>query len=209
MKSKHNSPQICEWSYMIRIDEIGNKPFSLTIEADDEEKEFVARRLGISKIKNLSADISIYRTRENSNIFHVSGKLTAFVIQQCVVTLEDIENTIEEEFDGWFTDQERTLSFMKAKRERLKSRTGADLPIQDEHEDPEEIHNGMIDIGELTVQHLSLALPQYPHGDQEIISNNPNSQLISDESDNKSKEESLLRKNPFASLKNWKERQKG
>jgi uncharacterized metal-binding protein YceD (DUF177 family) len=116
--------------------------------------------------------------------------------QNCVVSLEPFELQLSEEFEGWFADKDNTVSFAAAKKEREVVKPHAEVEILDEKEDPEAIIDGVIDLGEFTAQHISLAIPPYPHkegvhyevGDDEFQVD----------------EKSPLRKNPFEALKNWK-----
>ncbi len=186
---------IPEWHYPVPAEEIGRSVTRFAIEAGEEEKESIARRLAIVRIELLHADISMSRD-QNDHIIHICGTLTAEVIQECVVTLEPVSARIEEKFEGWFADNEKTVSFEKARRDRLKLKAGIDVPILEENEDPEPIVDGIIDIGELVVQNLSLLLPVYPHSEGVVFEQ-------SDE-DKENQKKSELRKNPFSALKDWK-----
>ena len=185
-----------EWSHFFDVDDIEANRAELDISASEEEREDVARRLNVVAINSITADLVI--TRESSGgFFHVNGSFEALVVQECVVTLEPIETKVSEPVEGWYADKQGAVSFAAAKREREGAKSQGEVEILDESEDPEALIEGVIDLGELVTQHLSLAIPPYPHkegAEYEVT-------------DDKFKlnENSPLRKNPFEALKDWKE----
>ncbi len=185
-----------EWSYLFNINDIEKGRAELTISPSNDECEDIARRVDVLNIKDVKANLVI--TRESgSAIHHVSGKFKAIVTQECVITLEPIETEISEAIEGWFADKQSAVSFAAAKREREGIKTQGEIEILDESEDPEPIIEGLIDLGELVTQHISLAIPPYPHKEGAEF----------EVTDDKFKlnENSPLRKNPFEALKDWKE----
>jgi uncharacterized metal-binding protein YceD (DUF177 family) len=107
-----------------------------------------------------------------------------------------VRSRIEDEFEAWFADPQSFVSFTKAKNEKTSKTPEGEVHVVDEKDDPEPIINGKIDVGDLVVQHLSLALPQYPraHG---VSWNNDDEPEVSTPGAEK-------RPNPFAALKDWK-----
>ena len=79
------------------------------------------------------------------------------------MSLEAFETELSEDVEGWFADKENRVSFAAAKKEREVVKSHAEVEILDEKEDPEAIIDGVIDLGEFTAQHISLAIPPYPH----------------------------------------------
>lgn len=187
-----------EWSHFYDVEDLENKPERLTIEASEEELEDVARRLQIVAIKSAKADLVLKR-EQGGRVIHVCGTFTTLIVQECVVTGEPIETELCEPVEGWFADKEKTVSFAAVKRDREADKhNNLEVKLMDESEDPEPVLNGAIDLGELVTQHISLALPPFPHkegvhyeiGDENVQIN----------------EDSPLRKNPFEALKDWKEK---
>lgn len=150
-----------EWSEWIDTDTLDEKGLSRHISADEAACEALARRLGVQEVKALEADLKIMPAAGGT--FEVTGGFKADIVQTCVVTLEPIESRIEEPLEGWFTDREKTLSFAKARQDRDTKKGHVEVEMLDEREDPEEMVNGHIDLGELVTQHLSLAINPYPH----------------------------------------------
>lgn len=194
--------QTNEWSHFIAAEKVDNKPSRVKIHADERELKNVAMRAGVSIINSLEADLTLER-EQAGRVIHVAGRFKANLTLECVVSAEEFDLELEEPVEGWFEDKESTVSFMRALKERDTKQGngekagGVEVEITSEEEDPEDMVNGQVDLGELVVQHLILAIPAYPHkrgvkfkfGDEEI----------------KPTEDSPLRKNPFEALKDWKE----
>ena len=185
-----------EWSHFFDIEDMDGDHMALSIEASEEECEDIARRVKINEIKDVKADIQILK-QSGAASYHVKGTVLATVIQECVVTLEPIETQIKEPLEGWFADKERTVSFAVAKRQREGVRNNGEVEIMAESDDPEPLIEGVIDLGELVTQHISLAIPAYPHKEG----------VEYEVTDDKFKldDDSPLKKNPFEALKDWKE----
>ncbi|NQZ13287.1 MAG: DUF177 domain-containing protein [Alphaproteobacteria bacterium] len=194
--------QTNEWSHFIEGEKIDKTPTRVKISADEAALKDVAVRAGVPMINALNADLTLER-EQAGRVIHVAGRFKANLTLECVVSAEEFECELKEPVEGWFEDKESTVSFMRALKERDTKQGngekagGVEVEVTSEEEDPEEMVNGKVDLGELVVQHLILAIPAYPHkrgvkfkfGDEEI----------------KPTEDSPLRKNPFEALKDWKE----
>jgi uncharacterized metal-binding protein YceD (DUF177 family) len=198
MNNTRAQPLAPEWSVVVPAEDVGDSPVHMVIEANEDERAAIARRLGIVAVDSLKADLTLARAQDR-RVVHVMGTLRAAVRQNCVVTLEPAESGVEEAFEGWFADPEQAVSFARARRDRLKLKAGIDVPILEEHEDPEPMTGGGVDVGELVVQNLSLAIPPYPHSDH--AGQDENRKKISQD------DRPPLRKNPFEALRYWKARQ--
>ncbi len=198
MVKKHTQAPINEWSDFINGDRIDSKALRTKIEASEEQRKNVAMRANVPAINALNADLTIER-EQAGRVVHVAGRFTAQVMLTCSVTAEEFEIDIEEPVEGWFEDKESTVSFLKAVKERdgQQQKGGIEVEITPEEEDPEEMINGQIDLGELVVQHLILSIPAYPRieGAEHSVG----------DTDALPAEDSPLRKNPFEALKDWKE----
>jgi hypothetical protein len=184
-----------EWSYSISVDDIPTQGKSYEIAPDDAEREAIARRLGIESLNALRARLRVSR-EERGYVFQVQGELSADVTQSCVITLEPVDSKIEDSFEAWYADHGQALSFKRAQHDAQSKKDTGDLPILEEHEDPEPIENGRIDLGELVIQYLSLSINPYPQKEGVDYENK--------EMERKSGTREALRPNPFAALKNWR-----
>lgn len=187
-----------EWSHFYDVEDLESKPERLTIEASEEELEDVARRLNVLGVKSAKADLVLNR-EQGGRVIHVAGSFTALIIQECVVSAEPVETEISEPVEGWYADKDKTVSFASAKRDREADKNNnLEVELMEESEDPEPVLNGAIDLGELVTQHISLALPPYPHKEGVVFEHGDENLQIN--------EDSPLRKNPFEALKDWKEK---
>lgn len=189
-----DAPVSGEWSHLIDADDVESAPLQLSIHPDEEQKQALVARLGVLGIEALDADLTLKR---NNIIVHVQGQLRAQIVQKCVVSLEPVKTHIEERFEGWFVDPEQAVSISKARREKEAKKNHAEMPIVEEHEDPEPIIDGKIDVGELATQYLCLAIDPYPHAQGVEYEHGD---------DTAQAEPSITRKNPFAALKEWKDK---
>lgn len=160
--------QTNEFQYAIPAVKIGAEPYRVTFEADERARGQLARRYGILSVDALSGEASLRREADGMTI-GVTGHFSALVTQACVTTLEPVQDRIGEDFEGWFLDESQATSFQRARRRKLEVDAG-DLPpeedeshLGDERDDPETVVNGMVELGELVAQYLSLALNPYPH----------------------------------------------
>jgi uncharacterized metal-binding protein YceD (DUF177 family) len=188
-----------EFPHTIPASKIGREQFKITFAADERQCAQLARRYGILSVEGLSGTATLWREGDGMTIV-VNGHFVADVTQACVTTLEPVPDHIEEDFEGWFLDESQAKSFKKAKKLRtdldiedpFNSEEDEETMMPDEREDPEPVINGLLDVGELVAQYLSLALDPYPKS-AKALEMGP----IGDEAD-------LKKPNPFAVLKDMK-----
>lgn len=190
-----------EFPHLVPAVRVGPDAHKITFGANEKQRAALAKRFAILSVESFEGNASLRRQSDGMTI-HVTGDFEARVTQACVTTLEPVQDYIAEEFEGWFLDESQATSFVRAKK-RLNPEddlTSMDLPsLEDEEtamasetEDPEPVVGGVIDIGELATQYLSLALNPYPHSD-EALESGP---LGDDTAPEK--------ESPFAALKDWK-----
>lgn len=181
-----------EWSVPVEAEKISDKPMRIKIEADEDARAALARRLGVAEVVSLTAMAQFTRAPGNPAV-HVAGQFKARIIQACVVTGDLVTNDIVETYEAWFADKSKTPSIAKARREQALRSGGAEMPIMEERDDPEPIIDGIIDAGEMVVQFLSLAIdpfPRAPGAAHDMTDDVPPPAPVN---------------NPFAGLKNWKD----
>lgn len=146
MPPSHPPP---EFSRPVALGLVGPDGRRETLEADDAERAALARRLGIPGVERLRAELRL--RPEPGGAVLVEGKLSAAVVQSCVVTLEPVAQHIEE--DVLF---------------RL-------LPAgQEPGEGPDEVdeiatESGTADLGEAIAEQLALALDPYPRAPGAVL----------------------------------------
>jgi uncharacterized metal-binding protein YceD (DUF177 family) len=102
-----------------------------------------------------SANASLDVTPKGGGRFHVGGRVRARVGQTCVVTLDPVENDIDEEIDLIFAPPEQIPQMADLVDEAAEG----DVEIPDP---PEPIENGVIDLGRLATDALFLGIDPYP-----------------------------------------------
>jgi uncharacterized metal-binding protein YceD (DUF177 family) len=136
-----------EFSRVIEVESLGDAPAVFPLEANATERAALARRFGLPAIDSLKAKLRLQRTHGGTAI-RLSGRLEADVTQSCVVTLDPVENRVEEEFT--------ILYAASAATEAIETNSDS------EESWAEPLPRGGLDIGEVVAQHLSLALDPYP-----------------------------------------------
>jgi hypothetical protein len=123
------------------------------IEADRPVREAMAELAGLREV--LSANASLDVTPKGGGRFHVGGRVRARVGQTCVVTLDPIENDIDEEVDLIFAPPEQIPQMADLVDETAEG--VVEIP-----DPPEPIVNGIIDLGRLATDALFLGVDPYP-----------------------------------------------
>ena len=176
-----------EFSRPIETESLSHGTTEKKLEASREECEALKERFSIDKLKQLSAILQLARTGSGKRLkVTVSGHLNATLSQTCVVTLEPFETEISTEF--------QTLFDVGA----TETDENWDLDLQDD-DPPEPIVDGLIDLGELIAQSLSLEINQHPR--KPGLDNNSTD---IDQANHSTESNENQNQNPFAVLKNMK-----
>jgi uncharacterized metal-binding protein YceD (DUF177 family) len=149
------------WSRPVAVAQIPEGGLHLDIEADAAQREAMAKAAKLRTIANASASFDIRRAAGDG--FHVTGTVRATVGQDCVVTLEPIENAIEEDVDVTFEPARETDAGVRTKTGANPAGTKPDDEgAEDQPDPPEPIENGQIDLGRLAQDFLFLGIDPYP-----------------------------------------------
>lgn len=133
-------------SHPVRRDHVPSGGSAVVLEADGAARAALARHLDISAVAALRAELAVRPWRGDG--LTVEGRLTAEVVQTCVVTLEPVTNAID-----------TTIADYYAPDPEAAARAEPSAPDAD---DIEPLIGGRVDLGALVVEHLSLALDPYP-----------------------------------------------
>ena len=185
-----------EWSYPFRVEDLPQGGVHKEITAGPEACAALAQRLGVESVDSLSVSYDIGRDSGSAAV-HVQGQLHAHLTQHCVVSGAPIVSEVQDRFEGWFADPAQVVTFTRAKHQQQIKKGNLEIPMLEEREDPEPIVDGVIDLGELATQYLSLAINPYPHAPG-VHYEQGDEQASAPAKD--------LMKNPFAALKAWKDR---
>ena len=140
------------WSVALMVAHIPEHGLHRDIEASAAEREALAAVAGVREISLAQASLDV--TPISDGRVHVVGRVSARIGQTCVVTLDPIENAIDETID---------LIFAPASQIRELAESIDDTEDNEAIPDPPEpIVGGMIDLGRLATDALFLGIDPYP-----------------------------------------------
>lgn len=142
-----------EFSRPLRADRIGAEGRTEHLLASPAEREALARRFGIESVDRLEAEVTL--RREAGGRISARGRLSANVVQACVISLEPVPQHVEEPVD---------LRFVPAADAALAEATGEEEAPQAPDVVPMD-PGGTFDLGEALAQQLALALEPYPRAE--------------------------------------------
>ena len=136
---------------MVNVAQIPDGGLHREIEADDRARAAMAETAGLREMSSAHAAFDL--SHRSGGRVHVTGRVQAKVGQTCVVTLEPMENEIDEEVDLIFAPAEEIAPQLDADDDDGASAVA---------EPPEPIESGTIDLGRLATDVLYLAIDPYP-----------------------------------------------
>jgi len=136
------------WSVPVAAQDVPESGLALTLAADERTRASVAKLADLRALPRLEARFELARRGRDS--LHVTGTLSATVGQTCVVTLDPIENEIEESID---------LVFAPGAASMAESSSGLEDVALDS---PEPLTSGLVDLGAIATEFLVLAIDPYP-----------------------------------------------
>lgn len=146
-----------EFSRIFRLDSLeGNAPTRVVLDAGEDERAALARRLSLLALDSLHAELRVRRLKDG---LRISGSFTASGSQACVVTLDPVAFALDEPIE--------IALYREAALAREEARLGDarwEHPVELDVLEGEEV-----DLGEIVAQSLALALPAYPrapHADE-------------------------------------------
>ena len=148
-----------EFSRILDTDKLLQKAKPMMLEASVDECTAIAKRLGLQSLDAMVATVTVTLPTAIQKLTRLDVALKAQLTQACVVSLKPVAETLEEEFALWLNkgpEPEMTLS--------------EDDYLDLANEEAETVYlNGetSLEMGEILVQYLSLALNPYPrHPDE-------------------------------------------
>ena len=128
----------------VPTDQVSSAGLTFVVVADVQECDAIARRLMIPGADLVRCDWRLRPSQGGS--FEAEGSLRARLRQVCVITLDEFESELVEEFSVLFVP------------------SGTEQETVDDPDDPDQIpfDAAVLDLGEATVEQLALALEPYP-----------------------------------------------
>ena len=140
-----------ELSRPIKVRPIPGNP--VVVQADEAEREALARRFDLTSVASLRADIDL---EEKGKAIRATGHLEAKIVQACAISAEDFVVSISEPVDLRFVPEGTTCVAASEAQEEIEL----------EADDCDEIdYSGeTFDLGEAIAQTLGLAIDPYAEG---------------------------------------------
>jgi hypothetical protein len=135
------------WSVPVAIHDVPESGRQFDLAAEEGVRAALANAIGLRSLPRLEASFDV--ARHGRAGLRVMGHVSATVGQTCVVTLEPVENEVEEKVDLVF-EPEATDSAQEG---------GTKLALEDA---PEPLLGGVVDLGVIAVEFLTLGIDPYP-----------------------------------------------
>lgn len=136
-----------ELSRLLRLDRVPPAGASLDVAASDLEREALARRFGVLALPEMAATVTL--SPEASGRWRVEGRLRALVVQACGITLEPVEQRIDEGFLLRFSTDAEEID-----------RDSGELIVDSDAAEP--LEGDSLDLGEIVADQLALAIDPFP-----------------------------------------------
>lgn len=132
-------------SRIITVSEIPESGRRVEIDAGPEARAAIAEHLDAPAVDALIGEFEIFKTAEGAAL---EGRIEARLQRDCVVSLERFVEEIAETFEIRFS--------------RAAARGAEDAEIEIDFDAPEPLEGDSIDLGEILVHQLALAMDPYP-----------------------------------------------
>ncbi|MCP5382186.1 MAG: DUF177 domain-containing protein [Kordiimonadaceae bacterium] len=180
-----------EFSRIFNLDLIKKNGSEVEYKATDEECKNLAIRFSIPKVVSLSARCILKKLEDKLfGDYSLFVEMEAEVIQQCVLTLDDVSESIKENF---------SIIFKRISLSEEAEGLSKEIDFDADEEDIVIIHDKEVDIGEYIAEYLSLAMNPYPRR-EDIDRDKLGYALVTEDHLNSIPE----KKNPFEVLKDLK-----
>lgn len=141
-------------SFVAHVTRLPRGGLPVVVEADAEQREALAREHGLVSVETYRADVLVTAWKRHG--VSVKGKVEADITQNCVVTLDPVEQHISEEVSGLYFPEDSRIG-----REGFES--GGEIILDPEGPDaPETFTGDTIDVGALAEEFFALAIDPYP-----------------------------------------------
>jgi uncharacterized metal-binding protein YceD (DUF177 family) len=152
-RTGHAADKDMPWSFPVLVAQVPETGLHQVLDTTAAQRERLAAVAGVNAVTQAEASFDVVPAADGR--VHVTGRVRARVGQTCVVTLDPVENEIDEPIDVEFAPP----SQIPASGRSMQTEEGEDVEIPDP---PEPIVNGAIDLGQLAAEFLVLGIDPYP-----------------------------------------------
>jgi uncharacterized metal-binding protein YceD (DUF177 family) len=133
------------FSYPVALGDLAPEGRRFGLEAGADALASIARRLAVPAVARLKGLFEVTPTAEGARLV---GAIDAELVRECVISLEPMNETVNERFEIRFAHNAGAAS------------PGSDILIDDDS--PEPLEGDSLDLGEILVQQLALGMAPYP-----------------------------------------------
>lgn len=142
--------KVFDFSFTLAVEDIQAEPKVYSLKALNRQLVDITERFKLVALSSFCAEVSVNSDAKAKAIW-IRGVITADLIQQCVVTLGDVPEQIEENFELMLVSPE-----MAEKLDENEVYLDAEAPDYDAFE------GSVLPIGEIVAQTLSVLMDPYP-----------------------------------------------
>lgn len=135
---------------VVDLDRMGPGGAALEIVASDSERAALAKRFGFLGLPALSARVTVDRRLGGQIV--VEGRLRGRVVQACVLTLDPVNQDLDDAF---------RIVFKKDLADDRDPENG-EAVLSAQADAPEPLSGNLLDVGEIVAEQLSLTADPYP-----------------------------------------------
>lgn len=141
-------------SFPVHIGRLPSKGMAVEIEADDEQRAALAAAHDLRAVAAFKATLHVSGWKKGG--VKVAGRVKATIVQDCVVTLEPVEQVVDEEVSSLFLPEGSKLAIPARSAE-------GEIVLDAEGDDSPELFSGdTIDVGKLAEEFFTLGIDPYP-----------------------------------------------
>lgn len=142
------------FSYPVKVGHVSANSVTVKLSADPSDLQKLGHQWDVLEVRAFEAKIDIGRWKRDG--IRLKGRVTASIVQECVVTLDPVEQTIEEDFEAVFLPENSRLvkRMTDGSGEMFLDPEGPDLP--------DTFSGDTIDVGAVAAEFAALAIDPYP-----------------------------------------------
>ncbi|MAY60719.1 MAG: metal-binding protein [Rhizobiales bacterium] len=156
------------YSYRVKVGHVAANPITVKFDADATERKEIANVWDVPAVESFTGEAAVSRWKRDG--VRVKGHVKVRIVQDCVVTLEPVEQTISEDFEALFVPENSRLARREpSDGELFVDPDGADIP--------DTFSGDSIDLGAVAAEFAALAIDPYPRKEgaefEEFIESDP------------------------------------
>lgn len=149
------------FSFPVKVAHVGANPVSVKLEANETERQALAERWSVLQVDAFTAQLDILRWKRDG--VRIKGSVSASIAQSCVVTLEPVEQIIDETLEALFVPEGSKLA-------RIPMDENGEMVINAEGPDiPETFAGDSIDVAKVCEEFVVLAIDPYPRKENAVV----------------------------------------